>query len=405
MPSMVCQCAFSTLPTQAPTWTTISQYVRTISTSRGRQFELDRMQAGTASILLSNQLRQFDPFNASSPYSPHIVPKKRIRLQATWASVTYPIFDGYVEVWPQAWGLSGKLAESNVTASDAFAVFGQAMLNANFPAELSSVRIGRVLDAINWGSGPTGIVGDPVLGLIGTTAILGPTGGRAIGTGSVNLQASTLVNTTALEHLLMVEDSEAGRLFMSRDGLVTFIGRASLPSSIFATFGDAAGELPYFDLTLGVNPIWNDFRLTRTGGVEQVAGDSVSQSQYFLSSKPGSSFLQANDSDLNALANYLLALYKDPHERVTAMTIMPSRDPANLWPQVLGREIGDHIVIHRRPPGGGLVIAQESVIEGIQHTGANSQWTTVFSLSPAPPSSLIYLIVGTSLVGTGIVGF
>lgn len=382
MPVLSGDCAFISNPTGIPTWTSISQYIRSFSVSRGRSDELGRMQAGTAQVLLNNQTRAFDPYNTASPFYNNVLPKKRFRLQATWNSITYPVFQGFVEKWPQTWGGGGRQAETNVTVTDAFSLFGQAMLNASYAAELSGARVGHVLDSVGWGTGAD----------------------RAISTGFARLQASVLVNTTALEHLLSIALSENSYLFMSRAGACTFLGRNYGTVAVSATFGDAPGELSYSDLTLDTFPILNDVRLTATGGVEQVASDALSQLLFFIGSKVEQQYLQEQDNDLQALADWDLFKYHNPAQRVASMTIMPSRDPNNLWPQALGREIGDHIIVKRRPPGGGPVISQESVIEGIRHTAQNSQWATQFSLSPAEPTQN-FAIVGSAIVGTSVVGY
>lgn len=382
MPVVSAAVSFSTGPTATPSYVDVSPYLRSFATDRGRQFELDRMKSGTAQVLFNNQDRRFDFYNTASPYSPNVLPRKRLRLQATWNSITYPIYVGYIEKWPQTWQLSGLLAEVQVTASDGFALFGQAALNATYPAELSSTRVGRVLDSVGWGTGAD----------------------RDIRTGFANLQASVLTSTTALEHLLSVGASENGYIFMSSSGALTFLGRNYGTIAVSATFGDGPGELKYSDLALDTAPIVNDVRLSATGRAEQLVSDATSRAAYFLSSKIDSQYLQAQDNDLYALADWYLFKYKQPQNRVTSMTVMPSRDPNNLWPQVLGREIGDHIIVKRRPPGGGAVISQESVIEGIQHSAQNSQWATQFLLSPAEPTNT-FAKVGTAIVGTSTVGY
>lgn len=382
MPTFSASVSFSTSPTATPSWTAVSPYVRSFSSSRGRSDELGRMQAGSAQVLFNNQDRRFDPYNTSSPYSPNVLPRKRLKLEATWATITYPIITGYVEKWPQVWNLNGRQAESNVTVSDGFALFGQASVSASYPAELSGARVNHVLDSIGWGSGAD----------------------RSIATGFASLQASLLSNTTALEHLLSVADSENGYLFMSKAGAATFLARRYTAATVLYTFGDGTGELKYSDLELDTAPIYNDVRLTATGGTEQVGQDATSIAAYFKSSKIEQQYLQAQPNDLQALADWDLFKYKNPTQRVSAMTVMPSRDPTNLWPVVLGLEIGDHITVKRRPPGTGPVITQESVIEGIAHSAQNSEWQTRFSLSPAEPIAN-FAIVGSAIVGISVVGY
>lgn len=382
MPTFGASVSFSTSPTATPSWTSVSPYVRSFSSSRGRSDELGRMQAGTAQILLNNQDRRFDPYNTSSPYSPNVLPRKRMKLEATWAAVTYPIITGYVEKWPQTWNLNGRQAESSITISDGFALFGQSAVSASYPIEFSGARINHVLDSIGWGSGAD----------------------RSVAAGFAQLQASLLDNTTALEHLLSVADSENGYLFMSKAGAVTFLARRYTAATILYTFGDGAGELKYSDLELDTAPIINDVRLTATGGTEQIGQDATSIAAYFQSSKIEQQYLQLFPNDLQALADWDLYKYKNPTQRVSAMTIMPSRDPTNLWPVVLGLEIGDHVTVKRRPPGTGPVISQESVIEGIDHAAQNSEWQTRFSLSPAEPTAN-FALVDSAIVGTSVVGY
>lgn len=366
------------------------------------------MDAGTAQLRFNNQDRALDPNNSSGPYYPNVVPMRRLKIEATWNSVTYPVFMGFVEDWPQTWQLSGKLAEVIVPVVDGFAVFGYGTLNSTYPAQTASARIGAVLDDLVWGSGQPGILDSATFGLLGSTAILGPVGDRTIGTSSTNLQAITLDSTFALEHLQTVSESEAGYFFISAGGSAVFIPRLGTSSTIQATFGDGGGaELPYTDLTLATSPIWNDVRFTAIGGLEQASADAASQTQYFKRSNVKSGYLQSSDVDVQGLADWTVVKYKQPNTRVTSILIDPQRAPTTLWPQVLGREIGDHVIVNRRPPGGGATISQESVIEGIEHAATPFHWTTKFWLSAADSSLFNFLLLGDAvrgLLGTGQLG-
>src|SRR6266496_6239787 len=65
--------------------------------------------------------------------------------------------------------------------------------------------------------------------------------------------------------------------------------------------------------------------------------------------------------------------------RFDTLTIKPMSDPNNLFPQVLGREIGDRIRIVRRPPGGGT-ITRDVFIRGIEHSvdARAREWVTTW---------------------------
>src|SRR5207244_12783432 len=178
-PVLTVQCSFSTNPMATPVWTDISHWVQSIDTRRGRNTELDRVEAGTATILLDNRDRRFDPSNATSPYYPNVIPLRRIQILASWSTYTYPVFTGYVEGWPQAYSRWDDI-NSQVTVSDAFKVFNLVQLNTAYPQQRSDARVGAVLDTITWGSGQGWQVGT---GALDTTTVLAPVGDRSISAG------------------------------------------------------------------------------------------------------------------------------------------------------------------------------------------------------------------------------
>ena len=85
------------------TWTDITKYVRSYSINRGRQHELNKFEAGTASITLDNRDGRFSPFNTSSPYYPNVLPSVPIRIRAVWNGLIWPRFRGNVESWTLKW--------------------------------------------------------------------------------------------------------------------------------------------------------------------------------------------------------------------------------------------------------------------------------------------------------------
>lgn len=398
LPTIVVEAALTTNPAATPTWTNISAYTRGFRTRRGRQFELDRIEAGTASVILKNQDRRFDPYNTSGPYYGNLKRSRRVRLRATWSGVTYPIYAGYVEAWPQTWQAQGKYGEVPLPLSDAFSVFSLQKLNVSYSSTTSGGRINDVLDDVNWGSGQAWVLGDAIYSELGDTTVLAPVGDRAVGVGDTTVQASTLTDVTALQHMQDVNDTENGLLMIGRDGSVVFQSRSTAMRTAYRTpytFGDGAGELQYADLTLDdQTPIWNEIRLTRTGGSVQVASDSTSQTSYWTRTYSKTGLLNTSDAEVLSSAHWRLNRYKEPGLRVSSITIMPQRDPSNLFPQVLNHEIGDTITVTRRPPGGGSVISQRSIIAGIEHSVDTDAWQTRWWLTPADPA--LYWLLGNS---------
>lgn len=86
---------FDSLPTDEPqVWTDVTAYVRDVSTTRGRNQELENYQAGRCSITLSNADRRFDPTHLTGPYVDaggvtQVLPMKRVRVVST-----SPIYSG-----------------------------------------------------------------------------------------------------------------------------------------------------------------------------------------------------------------------------------------------------------------------------------------------------------------------
>lgn len=134
--SIVVRVAFSTNPGSPPGWDDISAYVRRISTRRGRTSELETYQAGTASIELENSDRRFDPTYTAGPYYPNVLPMRRINIQATYGGITYDIFTGYVDGWPQSYE-KPNFSTVEVTATDAF----KFLANARVPGDVYALEV------------------------------------------------------------------------------------------------------------------------------------------------------------------------------------------------------------------------------------------------------------------------
>lgn len=108
LPVLSIEVAFKGAVLSAPgTWTDITQWCRSFDTKGGRQHELDRPEAATCSATYDDRDGRFTPYNTSSPYSSStlgnvawgLVPGKPFRIIATWSSVAYPIFYGFVDSW------------------------------------------------------------------------------------------------------------------------------------------------------------------------------------------------------------------------------------------------------------------------------------------------------------------
>lgn len=349
-------------PFATPTWSAdITSYVRAWSSRRGTSRELQRVEAGAASITLDNLSGRFTPMSTTSVYYPNLLPMRRIRIRATWNAVTYPIFQGYVESWPASFPEVGSDQIVTVSLVDGFKVLSLAAISGAQSSQLSGARVGAILDAISW-----------------------PAGDRTIDAGLSTVPAVTLTNESALTHLQAVEHAEGGRLFMGRDGKVVFVQRGTPAAPNFGgrTWADNGSGMSYRDLELefGDELIINDARLTRTGGTEQTATDSASTTKYRRRSFIESDIQLSTDNQVSDLAQELVAKYKEPALRIESLADNAMRH--DQWDKLLSRELKDRVLVVKTPTGAST-LSQDSFIESIEHSWMPDEWRTTLGVSPS----------------------
>lgn len=385
LPQFVCEMALGNNPGDASyTWTDVSAYLRSFHISRGRQYELNAMQASTCDIVLKNLDRRFEPGYSSSPYYPNIRPMVPVRMSAVLNSNTYILFTGFVERFPQN-RTGPSYAETQIQAVDGFELLTNATLpGATYPSELTGARIGRVLDAVSWS-----------------------TSARSIATGQSTITSYSFLDTdnvVPLAHIQDVELSELGTFFITNDGRAKFQDRRSLGSTNQATFTDQpsvdTGDIGYSDIVVSYDKdyIYNSWSGTRSGGVTQTAINTASISQYFLRTQSRTPLLTA-DGDVLTQMEYLAALYAQPNLRVESITVIPGNSNA-AWLQALSRDLTDRISVLEHPPGGGTTLVQDSYIQQIDLTVPTDPANTrlVYSLLPAATNN--FWQASISAVGT-----
>lgn len=248
-----------------------------------------------------------------------------------------------------------------------------------FLAETSGTRAGRILNYIGY-----------------------PSSSRAVSTGNSALGSYELPGGKALDYLQTLSGTEQNQFYMGLDGAlstkstfdVVWRNRqapitATRSNTSQITFGDGGGsELQYCDVLFDFedSKIYNDVGATRSGGNTQRVTDVTSSPtssghKYFRQTQDVTGLWQT-DNDAFDIANWILAHYKEPHERVVGLTIKPQADPMNLWPQVLGREIGDRITV-KYHGSTGTTLSSDFIIEGIQHDFDGELWITIWVLNIA----------------------
>lgn len=358
---------------------TVTDDVRTITITRGAQrvdSPVIRYEPGTAQVTLDNADRRYDPENLNGPYVAggvsQVQPSRPVVISAAYAGVDYRLYTGFAESWDLDWN-GPNWAEVAVPCSDGFSILSQtdraavAVVGTN---EDTGARISRILDSAEW-----------------------PDEDRIIAVGDSTLTGTDL-SGPALEELQQASDSEIGELYIDGSGNVVFRNRQAIfddarSNTSQATFGDDedGGELGYAHNGLGFSTdretMYNRVIGQRDGGVVQQADDGDSQGSNRIKTWSKTDLVLADDTQVADYAAFILNLSKTPENRFTDMVIYPLADPDNLFPEVLGREIGDRITVIRRPPGGGDPIQRDVFIRAIKHEITVSNWITTWTFQSA----------------------
>ena len=127
--------------------------------------------------------------------------------------------------------------------------------------------------------------------------------------------------------------------------------------------------------------------------------DTGSIAEYQRKTWGRSDLIMQTDAEAAEYAAYVLSFSKAAKLRFDSIRIMPTTDPDNLWPQVLGRELGDRITVKFTPPGGGAIIQRDAFIRGIKHdVAAPGRWVTVWTLQDAD-AHLSFMVLNHASLG------
>lgn len=114
-----------------PTWTNVTSDVRNMSIDRGRSDDWGTF-TGSATLVLDNRSRKYDPFNSSSPYNGYLTPRRQIRIRSTYNGNTYDVFRGFVDGFPAEWSEAGKDSTVTLSCFDALQLLGSNSLPADW---------------------------------------------------------------------------------------------------------------------------------------------------------------------------------------------------------------------------------------------------------------------------------
>jgi hypothetical protein len=343
----------------------ISDRLIATSTARGKNQALDRIDAGTSSIVVDNSDRHFDPLYPNGPYFGQLIPRRTVRITCN----DQPVFIGAIDDFDIVYAPSNR-SQVRIDVSDAFSTLTNSGLEEFTPtAQLSGARVNAVLDRpeVDW-----------------------PEADREIDTGnSTMLGALVAEGTSVLEYLQLVSNSEFGDLFIGKDGKVVFRERNSVPNTPNLVFTDevVAGvyqgiQFASVNNVYGSENLYNRILISNAGSpvLEASAADTESQTVYGPRSYSQSNLLVASQSELQFLADYLLARFKEPQYRFESLTVvMDTLSEANQ-DAVLDLEIGDIVLVRFEPSDIPPAIEQYVRIIGISHDWTSTSKNITFAL-------------------------
>jgi hypothetical protein len=135
-PTPIVEIAFDDGPyTASPTWTPVTQYVRRMSIDRGRSDDWGDFN-GTATVVLNNRTRLFDPFYTSGTYYGKLLPRRQIRIRAETVELgvttTHDVFRGFIDGWNPQWTDAGTDSTTTIQCFDALQLLAGEQLPADW---------------------------------------------------------------------------------------------------------------------------------------------------------------------------------------------------------------------------------------------------------------------------------
>lgn len=344
-------------------FTTVSdELLLSVDIRRGRMYQNDFIDSGTAVVVLNNQSGVFDPSNTSSPWYNTLVAGMQVRIQGNGIT----IYTGFLEDNAVNQGIYPTVSLTFVDGLAQIAKVTAPALEKGEFEETAASRANRVLTLAGW-----------------------PLGARSI-TGST-LMLRTTQNISCLDMLEQCANCVGGRFYISRTGTATLVPIAdkfTRPTRLlFSDQGDA-NSVGYDGIITnpGTDYVCNEATVYRGPKRSQkTARFNASVATYGIKSKT----LDAPISDGTAAEN--LALYA-ARKDADAVVLVEQVDFSAIGIGVLATdfletELND-IVTVKRLTYDGRNITLNCVVEGMAHSITSDNWRVSFFTSVIDPYTI-----------------
>ena len=367
----------------------VTNEVRNVTVRRGRSRELERFQAGAATVTLDNSQRKYDPAagTAITPYGASMRPRKAVQISSNGAA----IFTGVVDDWDLDYSLQGDHVAS-VKVTDGFVFLAQQEIE---PHTATSQTTGARIEAI-----------------LDRAEIAWPAGKREIDTGVATLQADSIGGTAdprpvpALAYLQQVDTAEQGALFIGKGGSLTFRSRSSLQVLTEVSFTDDGTGIPFTDISAsyGSEELRNRITVTRLNGGTATASGTASIAEYGAIDFELRDVLLADDTQAQSLADVILARFQEPILRIDSVEVVLNNLTTAQQAQVLDLDLGSLVQVTYTPSGIGDPIDQFVAVDAIEHNidAQVHRMRFNFSQGQAPAlvlDSLLFGVLDTNTLG------
>jgi hypothetical protein len=365
-----------------------------LTAKRGRANTGDQFAYGTMNFTLNDTYADgvFNPFDTTSPYfdpnnnQPGLAPLREVRFSRySSLNVKELLWVGYIVNYDYTFTLGG-LDTVTVNCADFSYQLGQTFLAEwNVTEQLSSERFDDLLDL-------------PEVAYTGTRSI--ETGVATLG----GAAAYTVANGTSVAgYANKINEAEQGRIFVDREGTITFQKRIGQTLGVpVAEFHDDGTEIGYsaIDISFQADTVVNRASIQHAGAASpEVAEDLVSQAAYLVQTRSITDSLLHNDAAALTLAEYLIS--PDPEARFNFLgTEFPGTTALDQDTLAL-LDVGDLINIQKSitTSAGPTQFAQDLTIEGLEHrlTLSAGHAVTYFT----SPTTIVYeLILDDIVYGT-----
>jgi hypothetical protein len=355
----------------------VTQYVKEISITRGKNRDIDSYTAGEAVVTMTNYNRYFDPTYAASPFYGNIIPRREVKISSNGIQQYF----GTIDDWNLRYDIRGTSEVTFVTSDGFYRFNNQTLTPGTATVQTTGARINAILDdpAVDW-----------------------PSAYRSIDTGIVTAGADVIAeNTNALQYLKLVEKTEYGAFFIAKDGKATFRDRAIVePATGLVLLTDDNTGIGYSDIqiTYGSEQLANEIVVSSAITTSTVTAiDLASQSVYGVLNLTLSDLLMNDDAQVEDLAVYLANKYSQPEYRFDAVDVILDDLSSTDQNKVLGLELNDVVKVKFTPNGIGPAIEQYAEIININHRADLQTHHVTFGLARL---DFLYFILDDPTFGT-----